>query len=416
MHPSQEFHITEPEDFKNKLLNWANRFSIFCFLDRNKYYPEENYFDFCLAAGVQTRLHPEEVNLNQPPPNWVFGHLNFEYFDPPALPPGEPWIDFGAGFFFEPEHLLQVSGDCLCISSYSRDPRSLFEEIISVSPFSERETNQCHFQHGISREEYLSRINGLLAHIQRGDCYEINFCQHFFAEEVSINPVRIFALLNQLSPNPFATLYRHQHKYCICASPERFLQKKGSFLQAQPIKGTIGRSADPAEDANLKNILAHSLKDSTENVMTVDLVRNDLSMVCEEGSVSVPSLCAIESFPKVHHMVSTVVGSVSTAVKFLDIMQACFPMGSMTGAPKKRVLELIKEFEKEPRGLFSGTIGFITATGDFDFNVVIRSLLYDDEKKIISLKTGGGITAASIAEEEYEESLLKASSAMQVLK
>jgi len=399
------------------MLNWANRFSIFCFLDNNGYNPQEASFDCCLAAGAKQvfRNNISQVNLMDKNKTWLFGHLSFECFDEIPVQSSEPFVDFEKSFFFEPEYLFLITGNNLKIITCHRDAQSVFDEVISQTTEYGKTKKTVQFQHAISKEEYLNRLKGIFAHIQRGDCYEINFCQHFFAEKITIDPVKVFTRLNSISANPFAALYRINNKYGICASPERFLQKKGDSILSQPIKGTIKRSKDPVEDEELKQTLEHSFKNRTENVMIVDLVRNDLSMVCEEGSVSVPSMYEVKSYPKVHHMVSSVMGKINERVTFSEMMHACFPMGSMTGAPKKRVIELIKEFEKEPRGLFSGTIGYINGQGDFDFNVVIRSLMYDAEKQIISFKTGGGITAASNAEDEYEESLLKAAAGMEVL-
>lgn len=412
-----EFDITGLPAFKIQLLNWANRFPIFCFLDNNGFNSGDSAFDFCLAAGAEKIFSNDlsSIQLRTNSKSWLFGHIGFECFDQDPLIASEPFVDFGKSFFFEPKHLIMVSGSKLKIFSHWLPPEKIYAEISALSAQYNQEGYQINFKHALTRQEYLNRLDGIFAHIQRGDCYEINFCQHFYAEEVHINPIEVFCNLNLISANPFAALYRLQNRYCICASPERFLQKKGMVLRSEPIKGTERRSIQPEEDKILENKLTNSYKDRTENVMIVDLVRNDLSIICEEGSVAVPSMYKVKPFPGVHHMVSTITGLINNGVTFLEIMKACFPMGSMTGAPKKRVLELIKEYEKEPRGLFSGTIGYINPLGDFDFNVVIRSLMYDAEKKIISLKTGGGITAGSIAEEEYEESLLKAAAGMEVL-
>ena len=201
----------------------------------------------------------------------------------------------------------------------------------------------------------------------------------------------------------------------MCASPERFLQKRGMQLISQPIKGTSKRDMDPVKDTTNKNHLTSSTKEKSENVMVVDLVRNDMSMVCEKGSVKVKELFGVYSFPQVHQMISTVEGTLSSGLKFTDAIEACFPMGSMTGAPKKRVMELIEDYEFSERGLFSGSIGYITPEGDFDFNVVIRSIFYNKNRKEVSFFAGSGITFYSNAEEEYEECLLKAKALVEVL-
>jgi para-aminobenzoate synthetase component 1 len=258
-------------------------------------------------------------------------------------------------------------------------------------------------------------VRKLQQHIHRGDCYEINFCTAFFANDAVIHPAQVFQNLMQLSAAPFAALYRLDDLYLICASPERFLAKKGVRLIAQPIKGTAARSSDAAEDNRLKTSLQSSRKEQAENVMVVDLMRNDLSKVCESGSVHVDELFGLYSFPQVHQLISTISGTVRKDLSFFDIIQALFPMGSMTGAPKQRVLELIEQYEPTARGIFSGSVGYLSPDGDFDFNVVIRSIMYNATRRYLSYQAGSGLTFYSNAEMEWEECLLKAAAIRKVL-
>ena len=268
----------------------------------------------------------------------------------------------------------------------------------------------------LSKEEYIGKINKLKWHIQRGDCYEINFCQEFYAENAEIEPHRVFSELMKVSPNPFSAFYRLNDKYLLCASPERFLLKKNNQLVSQPIKGTMKRNLqDRRVDEALKKELRESPKEQSENVMVVDLVRNDLSRICEEGSVKVEELFGIYSFPQVHQMISTITGDLKKDMGLLQILNAVFPMGSMTGAPKHRVMELIDEYESQSRGIFSGSVGYISSEGDFDFNVVIRSIMYNSSEKYLSYQVGSGITFYSNAENEWEECLLKAEAIKKVL-
>jgi para-aminobenzoate synthetase component 1 len=192
-------------------------------------------------------------------------------------------------------------------------------------------------------------------------------------------------------------------------SPERYLKKEGINILSQPIKGTSKRNIDNEED-DLLNIthLKTSEKERAENIMVVDLVRNDLSRICKEGTVKVDELCAVYSFPQVHQMISTISGILKDGIHWTDAIRQTFPMGSMTGVPKKKVMELIENYERSKRGLFSGSIGYVTPAGDFDFNVVIRSLLYNSTDKYLSFHTGSAITFSSDPETEYEECLLKA--------
>ena len=268
----------------------------------------------------------------------------------------------------------------------------------------------------ITKADYINTIHKLQQYILRGDCYEINFCQEFFAEHAVINPLQVYHKLIAISPNPFAALYKVNDKFCICASPERYLKKDGNTIISQPIKGTTKRDLISQErDLENKNYLSQSEKEKSENVMVVDLVRNDLSKVCKQGTVKVDELFGVYSFPQVHQMISTISGQAKDDIDWVDIIKATFPMGSMTGAPKKRVMELIEQYEQTKRGLFAGAIGYISPNGDFDFNVVIRSIFYNATTQYLSFQAGGAITFYSNAEKEYEESILKVAAMRKVL-
>ena len=272
-----------------------------------------------------------------------------------------------------------------------------------------------HIEQKINRSEYINIIDQLKQYLQRGDCYEINFCPEFFST-TQVDPFLLFEQLNQKSPNPFSALYRTDDKWLICASPERFLKKENDQIISQPIKGTLKRNQQNSNVAEERDHLLNSEKDRAENVMVVDLVRNDLSKICEEGSVQVDELFGIYSFPQVHQMISTISGKLKKHIQFCDIINATFPMGSMTGAPKVKVMQLIDQYEKSKRGIFSGALGYINPAGDFDFNVVIRSIMYNQATQYLSFQAGGGITIYSDAAKEWEESMLKAAAITAVLK
>jgi para-aminobenzoate synthetase component I len=222
--------------------------------------------------------------------------------------------------------------------------------------------------------------------------------------------------LNAISPTPFSGFFKLKDRYILSATPERFLCKRGNKLISQPIKGTAKRSADLAEDLRIKAALKVNIKEQSENVMIVDLVRNDLTKSAVKGSVKVDELFGIYSFPQVHQMISTISCELDPTVDLIEAIRNTFPMGSMTGAPKIKAMELIDQYERSKRGVYSGSFGCISPTGDFDFNVIIRSILYNAEEQYLSFQVGGAITYAANAEEEYEECLLKASAIMQVLK
>jgi len=409
------------------MLNWASRFNIFCFLDNNEYSEGEVSFECILAAGSRRSVelmpgaaYDQLRTFYDEHPGWLFGHLGYDLKNETEKLSSskEDRTAFGPGFFFEPEYIIRLRNNEWSLLSDHPDPASIIAEIESQSEKPEQAAHQIpEIQQSISRAEYISIINSLKEHIVRGDCYEINFCQHFFAENASIDPILLYYQLIQSSPVPFAALYKWQDKYCLCASPERYLKKTGKEVISQPIKGTSRRFLqDAAADQISKELLRNSAKDKSENVMVVDLVRNDLSRICEEGTVQVQELFGIYSFPQVHQMISTVKGILPEGLHWTDAIKATFPMGSMTGAPKKRVMELIEQYESTNRGLFSGSIGYITPEGDFDFNVVIRSIFYNASQQYLSFFAGGGITFYSNAEDEYEESLLKTKAIMEALR
>ena len=399
------------------MLNWVKPFNIFSFLDHNHYSFEKPAFDVILAAGSyksielnQSELFLKLKDFSQNNNDWLFGHFNY---------PSEQKdkIDFPAAYFFIPQYLIKVQDYHVSISSIDKSPDEIYAEIqnqdesVSKTVFS-----QIQIKNKISQGEYYNKLNEIKNHIQRGDCYEINFCQEFYSENTLVDPLFLFHQLNQYSPNPFAAFYKLNDKFCLCASPERFIKKSGKEIISQPIKGTSKRNlVDADKDADLKSKLLNSSKEKSENVMIVDLVRNDLSKICMEGSVNVKELFGIYTFPQVHQMISTIRGEVDDQTHWTEIVDACFPMGSMTGAPKKRVMELIEKYESGPRGLFSGSIGYITPDFDFDFNVVIRSVFYNSTTQYLSFKAGGGITNLSDLEEEYKESCLKVEAIIKVL-
>jgi para-aminobenzoate synthetase component 1 len=340
--------------------------------------------------------------------DWIFGHFNYECKIAEEGIEIETRADrFPSCFLFVPEIVVQLELNKLTIGVVDREATPIFSEITSQI-FIHRILKPVQFKQRMSREVYLNNVRDLKKHIQQGDCYEINFCQQFYAC-TNIDPVSTYSTLGKSSPNPFSAFYRVHDNYLMCASPERYLKKAGKKMVSQPIKGTAARSRfDADEDQDNKRQLQESEKERSENVMIVDLVRNDLSKICEEGSVKVEELFGIYSFPNVHQMISTVVGELRENTPILDALKATFPMGSMTGAPKRKVMELIEKYEHGKRGIYSGTVGYISPEKDFDFNVVIRSVVYNETTRQVSFHTGGAITALSNPEKEYEECLLKA--------
>ncbi|MBN8854843.1 MAG: anthranilate synthase component I family protein [Sphingobacteriales bacterium] len=417
------FPITDFSRIKLQMLSWASRFNICVFLDNQHYQPPFHGFDNLLAAGVVDSVQAsagealEELRgFMSRHHDWFFGHFGYglvketEPFETAGeMSRGNP-VGFPDLHFFVPEVVIELKEDRINIGAVGQDAETIFRAIqaMPAEPLVEA-GGGIEFQSNFSREEYIDTVEVLRQHILRGDCYEINFCQEFFKENADIDPISTWQSLSQASPNPFSAYYRLDEKYLLCASPERYLRRVGNKLISQPIKGTAPRIPGDARADEAAGVrLQTSAKDRSENVMVVDLVRNDLSKICLPGSVRVQELFGVYGFPQVYQMISTVEGELPPGIGLIEAVKASFPMGSMTGAPKRRVVELIDRYERSPRGLFSGSVGYVTPEGDFDFNVIIRSLFYNQARRYLSYQVGSGITFYSDAEQEYEECLIKA--------
>jgi para-aminobenzoate synthetase component I len=431
------YPISNFKEIKEKVLNWVQRVDTFSFLDNHQYPIEPHTMECLLAAGVKRKIKADAGNaleqlskfIYQSDPrfggagcpgqkgSWLFGHLSYDLKNEieTLTSSNQSDIQFPDLFFFEPEIIIRITDSEMIIES--DDPAIVFADIMKTSFDTAlvAKSATSSIQNKITKEEYITIIKNLQQHILRGDCYEINFCQEFYDSHAVIDPVGVYKKLNRISPNPFSALYKMDDQWLICASPERYLKKQGNKILSQPIKGTSKRASDKQEDEQSKNDLLHSAKDRSENVMVVDLVRNDLAKICKEGTVQVDELYGIYSFPQVHQMISTISGELKENISFCDIIKATFPMGSMTGAPKKRVMELIEKYEHSKRGIFSGAAGYIAPGGDFDFNVVIRSIMYNAAAGYLSFQAGSAITFYSDPEKEWEECLLKAEAIKKVL-
>ena len=421
----QSFSITDLSETKSQMLSWCNRFNICAFLDNHHYQLPGHSYECLVGCGAiasvtvtaGNALHELQLFLDQQN-DWCFGHLGYDLKNETEQLQSThvDQIGFADLCFFVPEYVFQLGENEISIGSLNNDHAEVFQQIKAQSILSSAQKNDLQIKERVSKEDYLNNIQSIRQHILRGDCYELNYCMEFFAEDARIDPAQVYQALTTISPNPFAAFYKVNNSYLLCASPERFLRKQGGQLLSQPIKGTLKRDrTDTAEDEVLKNQLYRSEKDRSENVMVVDLVRNDLSRVCKEGTVKVDELFAVYSFPQVHQMISTISGEIKDELAFTDIIRATFPMGSMTGAPKRKVLQLIDQYEQTRRGIFSGAVGYIAPDGNFDFNVVIRSILYNASTNYLSYLVGSGVTFYSDAEKEYEECILKASAIKNVL-
>jgi para-aminobenzoate synthetase component 1 len=422
MNTKQTFVLGNPAEFKLKALHWSNQFDTACYLDSNEYPSKYSNFECLIAAGAEEELvancgsalaQVEAFIKNQD--RIIPGFLGYDLKNElEALESKNPdHLDFPDAYFFKPQHLIAISGKEVEISS--ENPRDIWEEIDRIHLRETTLSFKGSVAQRFSRAEYIDTVKKLQEHIQKGDIYEVTLCQEFYAEEVNFDPLAAFIALNRISPTPFASFFKQDNHYILSATPERYLAKRGNTLLSQPIKGTARRSSDKEEDEIIKQALAQSEKERSENVMIVDLVRNDLTRCALPGTVKVDEIFGVYSFTQVHQLISTISCQVAPKQSFSNILKVTFPMGSMTGAPKIRAMQLIEQYERSKRGVYSGSVGYIQPNGDFDFNVIIRSMLYNANTKYLSFQVGGAITAKSIPEEEYEECLLKAKAISQVL-
>ncbi|RYG51329.1 MAG: anthranilate synthase component I family protein, partial [Chitinophagaceae bacterium] len=323
-------------------------------------------------------------------------------------------LGFPEAYFFIPTYLLaSLNGELTVLKSPNGDEVliQIREQEISFSA-----SRAIDVTPRIPKEQYLEKVAMLKDHIKRGDIYEATFCQEFFADDAQLDPLETYLNLTADFPTPFASFFKLDDRFIISASPERFLSKRDNQIISQPIKGTSPRSDDPVKDRLNMDTLRNDPKEQAENVMIVDLVRHDLSRIAMKGTVKVSELFGIYSFPSVHQMISTVICTLAEGMTVTDAIRNCFPMGSMTGAPKIRAMQLIDQYEETKRGVYSGTIGWIGPSGDFGLNVVIRTLLYNSATKYLSFQVGGAITHGSDPQKEYEECLLKAQALLKALK
>ncbi len=389
--------------------------------------------------------------------DWLFGYFSYDLKnETEVLKSSHPdLIGLPDMYFFQPEIVLLLKDENLqIISNSDRRPEEIYEEIVSRprsplasegntslrlpdskrgdagvahtrrtrataaiqrhTPNPSQEGNalpqippESKLKPRFRKKEYTDIVEKLRQHIIEGDVYEITFCQEFYNENIDFEPYAAFERLVNFAPNPFSCFLKIEDKYVLSASMERFIKKTGSKLISQPIKGTIKRDADELTDDKLKEELRNDPKERAENVMIVDLVRNDLAKSCKPGTVKVEELFGIYSFPKVHQMISTVTGEMRDNIEWWRAIKNAFPMGSMTGAPKVMAMALIEKYEKTRRGVYSGAVGYISPEGDFDFNVIIRTLVYNSLNSSLSVHAGGAITYDSVPEKEYEECLLK---------
>lgn len=430
------FQTGLPGDQLLRMADWGRQYFQTCCLLNGNGSASDKYtsFDQVLALGVAAECFGDETDaftslraFSDQYDDWLFGFLGYDlknqlenlsssHFDGIGMP---------LMHFFRPVIVLIPGEENLrigCLPGHGKfsDPDLVWKDLKQHVPSAETPDGRAgihvpEVKARVPRLDYLQNVRAIKDHIQQGDIYEMNYCVEFFSENATMDPLLAYRSLNLQSPTPFSGYYALGSRFLICASPERFLKKRGRTLVSQPIKGTIARGGDPDSDARQADLLLNDPKERSENVMIVDLVRNDLSRSAKKGSVRVEELFGIYPFRQVHQMISTVVSELRPGCHFVDALRMAFPMGSMTGAPKVRAMQLIEQYEVTRRGLYSGAVGYISPEKDFDFNVVIRSILYNADTRYLSFMAGSAITVGSVPEREYGECLLKAQSMRKVV-
>lgn len=429
------YQPTDIQEFMKKAQYWASSFPTLCIFDSNGFEDPYSAFSMMIAVGKKKSFTSKGRNtyedlqkfIDQNPHKYIIGYLSYELKNEPLH--GSPSLSLGIengsihgfshSFFYIPEVILKLNSneveiiadapsailDYILKTEYRKDENKPSKESIFKGEIKQK----------MSREEYGLAFQKIQQHILQGDIYEVNLCQEFYAEHASLLPFEAYKQLNQLSPNPFSCFFKDEGQYIISASPERFLARRGNRLISQPIKGTTAKGNTPEEERKNKERLKNSSKDIHENIMIVDLVRNDLTKSAEKGTVKVDELVGLYTFPHVHQLISTISCTQAKGITESEIIENTFPPGSMTGAPKLSAMRISEKTESSPRGVYSGSIGYLSPSNDFDFNVIIRSIVYNEKQKYLSYHVGGAITALSVEEDEYQECLLKAQAIVKLL-
>ena len=422
------YEVSNIRDFSDQLFAWSQQFDTVMWLNSNDY--EQNYSSFEKALAIEdfTSIKTDYFNAFEKlkefqslTKDYIFGYISYDVKNDTERISSQNFdgLHFPDLYFFQPKKLIFIKENSIefhYLGMVDDEIESDYEAITNQGVLPKtKENSEVKIKLRIHKDEYHQKVTKVLEHIHRGDIYEANFCQEFYAEECEIEPYHVFKDLNKISEPPFAVFFKNDERYLLSASPERYLRKEGSKIISQPIKGTAKRLLSPIDDEKIAYDLIRDEKERAENVMIVDLVRNDLSKSSKKGSVEVEELCKVYTFKQVHQLISTVVSEVKDDIHPVDVIKDTFPMGSMTGAPKLSAMEIMEKLEETKRGLYSGTVGYFTPDGDFDFNVVIRSILYNAVERYVSLSVGSAITAKSNPEREYEECLLKVKAMKYVL-
>ena len=419
---SKSYSLKNKDLFVKKIVNFSSDQSHFTLLNSNDNFDD---YELIIAYGAESFLQSSKNSLKKIDKyidkvnDWIFGYLSYDLKNEieNLTDLNKDLFNLPNLYFYQPKVIWLIKDEKAEI--YSLNEKNLNEDwdhINSIDYKDCTEKSSVDLITRTSKQEYIRKIKNIKKRILQGDCYEMNYCFDMYSKNKTINPYKTYIKLNDYTRSPMSTFFKLNQLYLLSSSPERFIKRINRKIISQPIKGTAKRGLDSKEDEKIKNTLLSSPKELSENHMIVDLVRNDLSRVAEKGSVKVKNLNKLNTFKRVHQLISTIEAEIAVNTKFSKIISGMFPMGSMTGAPKIESMNIIDEYESTKRGLYSGSIGYIKPNKDFDFNVVIRSIIYDKLLKEINVSVGSAITFKSDPESEFEECLLKAEPMIKSLK
>lgn len=406
--------IDSLEIFQSKLLHWADQFSTFCYLDSNQCADRYGRFDFLIGVDALEHYTMEDLEDIY---REIFLMGYFGYISDSSIPYSlNEFIPFEKSYFFRPRYIIYgYEGRVYFNRNYS-EMMEIVSQIETITVTFPKNTAPLQFQHITTQEEYLNNVKTIQHKIRKGYFYQLNYCIELQAENVLLHPIASYIQTNKETKAPMSALLKMGEKYVLSYSPERYMTKRQDTMIAQPMKGTARRNlSDTILDEEIKLTLENDPKERAENTMIVDLIRHDMTPYTAVGSIQVDELCQVYSYPAVHQMISTISARLIDDMDTIPALLCTLPAGSMTGAPKKEVISHISEVENFCRNIYSGNIGYIDTEGDYDFNVVIRTLEYDAHTHRASIHVGSAITLQSIPEQEYEECLLKADSILQHL-
>ena len=420
-----------PEEIRNKLLNYSQLFDTCFFYDSNAYVNiaaplSYRSYDILLALGVNSKVQFNEgqhfndlQNFQDANKTWLFGYLSYDLKNEieDLNSQNDDLLALPLAQFIEPQMVIAINGKKLTLTVIDEkmETQEIVESILNQNTQINITFPSTKIDHNTDKEQYIQEFEQFQQQIAYGNIYEVNYCIAFKTEINHQNWIGLYSALNNISKAPFSAYVNVGNTAIISASPERFLKKEGNKLISQPIKGTAKREQSIQEDEKNKTELFNNAKERSENVMITDLVRNDLSKHAARNSVKVEELFGIYSFKQVHQMISTVAANLNEESNYINAIKDAFPMGSMTGAPKIMAMKLIEQHEQMKRGLYSGASGYIDPNNNYDFNVLIRSIIINEATNKAQFCVGSAITATANAEDEYQECLLKANALFNVL-